>query len=69
METPIKDVIIGNIRGTLGLESRCQDNRVNKTVKTGVYDTENQKMKNTKNNPKPSEADNEQNDDTTDSQS
>ena len=45
METPIRDIIIGNIPGVLGVEPRCQVNRVNRTVIPGINDTHIQKMK------------------------
>ena len=64
METPIQDVIIGNTPGALGAEPRCQIKTVNTIVKPGVSNTQSQKMKDTGNNPEPSEAGNEQNDDT-----
>ena len=63
METPIQDVIIGNIPGALGVESRSHVNRMNTTVKPGVNDTQRRIVKNTDNNPQPSGADNEQDDD------
>jgi len=60
----MQDVIISNIPGALGVERRCQVDRVNTTVKPGIHDIYSLNVKNTENNLVSSEADNELNDDT-----